>query len=250
MGLDRPFRRTIRPFLALDYEADVMCFVRAEGYADSPRNYIRPFLHLQRDIRGLYEYIEPDDNHLETYSDSIGKLIVTACFEVESNLKAILRENGHKVDKMNMSNYCKLEETHRLSDYKVLIPEWIGGNKIVRPFESWSSGQPLPWYQNYNAFKHDRVANASSANFSALIHAWAGFFVLLTSQFFTEDFSVDEKVIGWGERKNPAEFQHGIGGYLKFIPPLSWTDAEKYDFPVSTLFRGEMPFASLQFQQT
>jgi len=144
-----------------------------------------------------------------------------------------------------MSQYRRLEVSHRLSEYEVLIPEWVEGDKIVRPFSAWHSTGSLPWYQGYNSYKHDRATNASAANFGALIEAWTGLFALLTSQFYKEDFSVDEQIVGWSHESQPNEFQHGIGGYLKFRAPGSWNEEEKYDFPLADLFRGKIVFENI-----
>ena len=137
MAIQAPYRRTVRPFIRDDYEPSdgQMSFVRNPSYSSSPRPYIRGFLALQRDIRSLFEFIHPSDDNLGTYSEHIGVLLVRACFEVETNLKAILRENGYTSTKeyWNMADYKKVERSHRLSQYEAQIPEWVGANDIVRP---------------------------------------------------------------------------------------------------------------------
>jgi hypothetical protein len=206
-----------------------------ENYAENPRAYIRGFIILQNDIRQIFEYIEPSDQHLIVYSEKIGKLLTSACFEIESNLKAILRENGYQKssNSMTMSDYCKVELSHRLSKYEVYLPEWTGQRRIVRPFEPWGVDQRLQWYQEYNGYKHDRAKNAPLANFRNLIDAWCGAFVVLSSQFFDSEFSVDAEVIGWQPHFYTDDFNHGIGGYLKVKYPNDWEDHEKYEFSVT-----------------
>ena len=62
------------------------------NYSDHPEHYTRAFAILQKDIIGLFEYIEPSDINLVTYSFRIHELLVRTCIEVEANFKAILRE--------------------------------------------------------------------------------------------------------------------------------------------------------------
>lgn len=237
MALTAPYKRTIRPFLNGGYQPSngSMSFVRMDNYARKPRAYVRGFEILQREVRNFFEYVEPSDNNMKVYSEIIGKLLTSACFEVESNLKAILKENLYsKVEKdMNMNDYFKVEASHHLSKYEVLLPEWTGDKNVIRPFEAWASAGSLKWYQDYNKYKHDRVANAESANFENLLNAWSGNFVLLSSQFFDTEFSVDAEVIGFAPDFDENEYNHGIGGYLKIKYPNDWLDDEKYEFALS-----------------
>ena len=94
---------------------------------------------------------------------------------MEANCKAILKENGYtKAGDMNMSDYKKINVTHRLSSYLVKVPYWNGTNYLPRPFEAWSQGRSLPWYQVYNTTKHDRHIEFEEATFEHLIDACCG----------------------------------------------------------------------------
>ncbi len=233
MTIKAPYKRTIRPFKVGDYVPPngLSSYVRTSSYSHDPRPYIRGFLVLQRDIRSLFEFIHPSDNNLGTYSEHIGILLVRTCFEIETNLTAILRENGYSTEKYwKMCDYKKIEQSHRLSDYEVCLPEWVGFQNSVKPFDRWLLGGTLLWYEAYNKFKHDRVANLSKATFRHLIDAWCGLFVLLSAQYFLDEFSVEKEVTGFADLLNPGEFWHGIGGYLKIRFPTNWPEADKYDF--------------------
>jgi hypothetical protein len=237
MTIQAPYKRTVRPFKVGDYVPPngLSSYVRTPSYSHDPRPYIRGFLVLQRDIRSLFEFIHPSDNNLGTYSEHIGILLIRTCFEVETNLTAILRENGYagKPDAWNMKDYNKIDQSHRLSGYEVLLPEWTGTQNTVKPFEKWSSACKLDWYNAYNKFKHDRVANLSKATFRHLIDAWSGLFALLGAQYFLDEFSVEKETTGFADILNPGEFWHGIGGYLKVKFPMNWPDANKYDFSLN-----------------
>jgi hypothetical protein len=100
--------------------------------------YIRGFCLLQKDLEHLFEYIEPGDDNLESYSFRVHELLLRACVEVEANCKAILRENDYPKDekgRWNMADYKKINTSHRLSSFSVKLPYWHGEQRIRRPFE-------------------------------------------------------------------------------------------------------------------
>ncbi len=77
---------------------------------------------IQRDLEELFDYIEPSQESLATYSYRIHALLMRACFEIEANFKAILSENIHtpKINKfgspiLNMDMYKKIDVTHHLA---------------------------------------------------------------------------------------------------------------------------------------
>lgn len=233
MSIQAPFKRTVRPFKNGDYDPEngLMSFIRTQSYSTDPRPYIRGFLVLQREIRSLFEFIHPSDKNLGTYSEHIGVLLVRICFEVETNLKAIMRENRYASSRnWTMDDYRKIEASHKLSEYEVELPEWTGNCNTIRPFDSWRNSGPLGWYNSYNSFKHDRVANLEEATFKQLIDAWGGLFVLLSSQYFLESFTVEKVHIGFAHELDAGQFWHGVGDYLKVRFPTSWLDSEKYEF--------------------
>jgi hypothetical protein len=233
MAIQFPYKRTVRPFADGEYDPSngLMSFVRTPSYSSDARPYIRGFLVLQREMRNLFEFIHPSDSNLVTYSEHIGILLVRACFEVETNMKAILRENGYaSSNNWTMNDYKKIEGSHRLSEYEVLLPEWIGAQNTLRPFASWQNSDPLDWYRSYNLFKHDRVANLKDATFKNLVDAWSGLFVLLSAQYFLEGFAVEKETIGFAHDLDSGGFWHGIGDYLKVRFPTTWSEGEKYEF--------------------
>src|SRR3989337_3214548 len=146
MDVNRPYRRTCRKFIDGRYsEGDCGKYMIHPEYAQSPSHYVRAFLLLLKDLQELFDYIEPADNNLTCYSYRIHSLLLRACVEFEANCKAILSENGYtKASDMNMRDYRKINETHRLSSYQVKIPYWNGTEDIRTPFSTWSTGNPLP----------------------------------------------------------------------------------------------------------
>lgn len=158
----------------------------------------------------------------------------------------ILVENGYPdSDKLTMNDYKKVEQSHRLSAYKVKLPIWSGSLGERRPFAEWSSGKTLPWYQAYNSTKHDRHAEFSEATFANMLDAVAGVVVVLAAQFGTHDYMP----YSWTKVITPEGVELAIGGYFQISFPSDWPDSERYDFSWDALKTQTDPFESFQFPQ-
>lgn len=230
MGIKKPFKRTCRPFTDGSYSNSGKSeYLLHEDFADSPEQYIRPFLLIQKDLQNLFDYIEPADQNLNCYSYRIHELLIRTCIEVEANCKAILTENGYfKNSDLNMIDYKKINFSHRLSSYEIALPLWKGIEKIRKPFSSWKNGGSLSWYKAYNATKHDRHTQFDQASFENLIDSICGLAVLLSAQFWVEDFIPSASYLAL--RGSPDGMDSAIGGFFRVKFPDDWTDNEKYDF--------------------
>src|SRR5690606_38691497 len=124
--------------------------------------------------------------------------------------------------------------THLLDNYMVEFPFWKGIQKKISPFENWKNNKSIEWYDAYNKSKHDRFNKFEEANLKYLLHAFAGLFVLLSSQFRDHCFSTGGLSIGYsGDSYYTGEF--GIGGFLMIEFPTEWNEEEIYDFNWSEL---------------
>jgi hypothetical protein len=187
----KPFRRTCRAFVDGKYsDSGQLGYVTHAKFADDPHHYVRAYEVIQKDLLELFDYVEPSHKNLKCYSYRIHELLMRTCMEVEANCKAILTENGYpKSSNWNMTDYNKLNQTHRLSSYQVKLPVWRGPDPIRRPYAAWATpGTGLSWYQAYNDTKHDRHQQFESANFENLLDAIAGLVVILAAQFHNHDF--------------------------------------------------------------
>ena len=232
MGITLPYKRTARMFTDNTYaDSGKWMYILHEQYADSPSNFVRAFLLIQKDILELFDYIEPSDANLATHSHRIHELLLRTCVEVEANCTAILRENGYsRSGNWNMTDYKKIEQSHYLSQYEVKVPNWLGTGGVRKPFSSWSTLGSLGWYTAYNATKHDRHLKFGQANFQNLIDAASGLAALIASQFLDHDFSP----AGMSLSANPGGpsdgFEPSIGGFFRLKYPSNIPAAEKYDF--------------------
>lgn len=254
MSVNRPYRRTCRQFVDGSYsEGGRSEYILHPKYAQSSSQYVRAFMLLLKDLRELFDYVEPADNNLSCYSYRIHSLLLRACVEVEANCKAIFRENGYIQKKnrrgddidWNMKDYRKINTTHRLSSYKISVPYWSGSNNLRIPFSGWLQGSPLPWYEAYNATKHDRFAEFKEATFNHLIDACCGVLVILSAQFETNDFSPRDTLLSI-EGSNDGK-ESGIGEFFRVSFPTDWPMDMRYDFDWQALKDESDPFQAIDY---
>lgn len=264
MPIAKPFHRNYRELIrASNSGYSSWAFIVDKEYAKTPHHFTRSFLILQEDIKSLFEYIEPADINLKTYSHKIHGLLIRTCIEIEANFKAILRENiytptyrsGSKVGQLrneefwNINDYIKINKTHHLDNYFVKFPFWRGDQNRYQPFFSWQSNSSLFWYQAYNETKHDKNDKFELANFENLITAFAGLFILLSSQFNCEDFQPGNTSLSIRSGGGYFNGKFGIGGYLQIEFPENWTDIEKYDFDWSVLKNEASKFQKFDYNE-
>jgi hypothetical protein len=243
VGIHRPFRRTVRQFVDGSYsEGARWQYVLHPKYAEAPEHYVRAFLVIQKDLLNLFDFIEPDEVNLQSYSFRTHEVLLRACVEVEANCKAILKENGYKKGgNWTMQDYVKVEGSHRLSSYTAKVPVWQGAAAIRRPFEAWATRGSLPWYSAYNDTKHDRYSAFRRASFGNVIDAIAGLAILMSAQFWTHDFGPGAWLLALeGGHKDGMEA--AIGDNFRVAFPNDWPIQERYDFKWQDLEMESDPF--------
>jgi hypothetical protein len=245
MGLTKPYRRTVRQLEDGSYaNSGNGNYVLHQKYAQAPEHYIRAFLLLQKDLIKLFDYIEPADENLSAYSFRVHELLLRACVEVEANCKAILAANKYSGRRsLNMDDYKKIEQSHKLSGYRVRFPTWHGIRAERTPFAAWATSSSLPWYRAYNSTKHDRHDNFELATFEHMLDAVCGCLVILSSQFRDGNFS-GFYALGGGGRSDGMEL--ATGGYF-FIGFPVWPDNERYSFNWSELKDEADPFVNYPY---
>jgi hypothetical protein len=248
MPIDRPYRRICRPFGSgsyLENQVSIPRYLRDTRYANSAQHYVRAFLMILKDMQALFDFIEPADKNLSCFSFRTHELLLRACVEVEANCKAILGENGYqKKGRMNIKDdYSRLNASHHLASYDVKLPLWNGAKALRSPFRAWATGQPLPWYQAYNATKHDRHTEFEDATFDHMIDAICALHVLLSAQFHIYEF-----VPSFMLSHNPnQDMSLGIGRYFGVKFPDDWSLDERYQFSWDRLLHDASPFQSFDF---
>jgi hypothetical protein len=98
----------------------------------------------------------------------------------------VLVANGVQQSRLTTADYVKLAPLMRLWEYTIAFPQypWL---KAVRPFAGWQEPKnptkDLPWFDAYNAVKHDRERNFNQATLHHVFDAVSANAVMLVAQF-------------------------------------------------------------------
>jgi len=236
MSVNRPYRRTRRAFINGSYTTigANWQYIEHPKYSTSPDQYIRSADLIRKDLVNLFDYVEPSDTNLKTFSFRIHELLLRACVEVEANCKAILVENGYQKNPDNFHmkhDYFKIQSSHLLSDFEVKLPIWHGTPRLWKPFSNWNTTtyKKLPWYDSYNKSKHDRLNHFSDANFENLLGAVTGLAVLISAQFGKITFESGPLFLTMGNSSRDG-MDDTVLDYFRVKYPTNWAQNERYDF--------------------
>ena len=258
VSFSKPFHRNYRamkPGPQSGYSG--WAYIQDRDYAKNAEHYVRAFILIQNDLQSIFEYVEPSDECRTAYSYRIHALLMRTCVELEANFKAILEENTFTPPanrSQNIRDYRKVDATHHLSSYEVMLPIWNDTPLILKPFEPWKPARGLPdrvalslsWYQAYNASKHDRQDEFKKANLENLVTAVAGLLVLISSQFQGQDFTAGPPLLALsGYDYHPMEAS--IGSLFRIKYPDDWVDDELYDFDWTVLQSQKDRFEKIDF---
>lgn len=244
MPVTKPFHRIYRPVDEARTNAGYSswAYIIDRDYATAPEHYVRALQLIQSDLRLIFEYLEPSSLCQSAYSYRTHALLMRTCIEIEANFKAILDENVFTPPapgRVTISHYRKVDASHHLSSYKVMLPIWEHAPLVLEPFAGWAPfrGQTLPtgmspsphWYQAYNASKHDRQSEFRQANLKNLLDAVAALLILVSSQFRGEEFGAESRAMSISGYDYHS-MEPATGGLFRIAYPDDWSPEEQYDF--------------------
>ena len=247
MTINRPYFRIYRPDIGGNYLlAGDSSYPLDQRYASDRTNFVRAYHLLEQDLVRIFEYVEPADANLDTYSHQLYALLLRACTEFESNARAILQSNGYsRSGNWTLTDYYKINSATRLSEYTLTLPMWDGAAGTVKPFDTWNGGShSLPWYQAYNAVKHDRSGNFPSASLQNVMKAVAAVFATLFSQFHI--FAFDPHRVVNSCTQGGHVYSHDKCIWTIEAASL-WTPAECYEIDWPKLKGTPSPFDQFSF---
>jgi hypothetical protein len=145
----------------------------------------RLLLLVQR-LDEILLFVEPTAQSLETFSHKTRELLILACTAVEAQWKYYLLQGGLEPigQGFRTNDYVKLKEPLHLDEFEISLPRYETVAPM-RPFLAWDADAPtqsLPWYQNYNAAKHDALT-LSHATLISCIQAVAANVVMFCVRF-------------------------------------------------------------------
>lgn len=229
--LDNPYKRIARPF---DHPRGSwiigsihQSYLLNSDFAVNRTSAIRAYHTIEKDLRQVFDFIEPDNRNLTTFSTRLYEIFLRASTEFESNCKLILSENVYSYGKrnLNITDYKRINEATHLLEYKIQLSVWANQPLLLEPFLCWSSCETLNWYKEYNAVKHNRSSEFHRANLKNTVDAVAALFIILFAQFNVLTFSSHELV----EHLNDVDgwlTHHNSIFWVKV--PINWREDECY----------------------
>jgi hypothetical protein len=132
-------------------------------------------------------FTEFDSRNLNVFGHRTRELLALACMEVEASLRAVLRAttSASGRDRFTTKDYVRVCDPLCLREFQVGLRRHPTVPPL-RPFQSWDPAQPtasLPWYDAYNATKHDRETALDRATLEMCLQAMAAVAVMFCAQF-------------------------------------------------------------------
>lgn len=141
---------------------------------------------LLRQLHRICETVHPCPETWGSFGHDIRNLLILACTEVESQWRAVLMANGVQQTRYTTADYVKLAPAMRLSEYSLSFPQYPWLEARI-PFAGWRAPsnptKDLPWFDAYNAVKHDRERNFNQATLENVFDAVSANAVMLAGQF-------------------------------------------------------------------
>lgn len=240
LGILKPFYRITRPVSSCNHK-----YILDSRYANDRSMLCRAYILIEDDLKELFEFVEPADANLATYSHRIYELFLRSSTEFETNCKAILYANGYTTKGMlNIKDYHKIDTITKLSEYEIYINIWGSNRKLFQPFKDWKNGYILNWYQNYNLVKHDRNINFHFASMENLLNAVAGLYAILFAQFNFYALGPYQETEMLCSNDNNEIY---LSDSLFSIKPPIWNDSDHYDFDWDAIKNQNDPFSMVAF---
>ena len=234
MSLNKPY-----PYIFRNGSSEVNKPFYEEQKSEIGINFLSSYEILKKDLRNLFEYIEPSSLNLKSYSHRTFELLLRACIEVEALCKLVFSKNKVILNNNNQNiiRYSDLNGPMRLSEYEIICYGFCHPN--IKPFLSFSnqnrSKRSPPWYKAYNDVKHNRTELFKEAELENVIQAITGVYTLLIAQFgLGFDHKLQLRYENGNTMDKPDLFR------VKNLP--EWNEEEKYEFDWDQLKSSQEPY--------
>ncbi|WP_342111620.1 hypothetical protein [Methylobacterium sp. SI9] len=185
--------------------------------ANSLSSSINQLSVLVDNIKDVFRSVEPDQNNLSVYGHNIRNLLLLAAMEFENECKGIMSANGYVPQRgqnyWSTVDFVKLLQPLRLAEFEVRLRYYPAIQPRI-PFANWSDQAPtqsLPWYEAYNATKHDRENNFSRATVEHAIDALTACAIMHAAQY-----------------RNIKIWKDQIGDFFHFWEYPEWAIEDRY----------------------
>lgn len=233
MSLAKPFHNIYR-----EGSTSVEAFFRQVCKSPEATRCLASYELLKKDLRAAFEYIEPSEANMDTYSHRVFELLLRACTEVESLCKQVFDKNSVAIgSNPNILRLSDLEEPMKLSGYRIGCYGF--GYPNFHPFEAFANrvrDQRSPdWYRAYNNVKHNRSASFEHASLRNAIQAIGAVYALLVAQYGPWFGRVLHGIVNGVPFANPPDM---FG--LEAGP--TWAVDERYEFSSDLLRESTDPY--------
>lgn len=173
---------------------------------------------LRYQLESMLRVVHPVAPNFAAFGHEFRNVLIIAATEVEAQWKGVLKANGK--NGKNTSNYVLLADALKLREFSIRLPfyPWLDP---IRPFDSWYHSETptkkLPWYDDYQAVKHDRENEFARATLLNALKAVCGCAVMLFAQFGRHGFHYREEINSFFEIASapvwhPSECYFGVEG--------------------------------------
>ena len=136
------------------------------------------YLDIESEMLECLKYIELSEEHYTVYSAKFVSIILECGAEIDNVFRNIC--NIDMGTRSNISTYYdKVIAQFPNLQHSIAI---IKSTPLsFQPFKTWSQSQPsksIPWWENYNSVKHDRVNNFKLASFENALTILSALFIL------------------------------------------------------------------------
>lgn len=90
-----PFHRCYRPMVKrVNSGSSEYHYLQDDDYAQKPYMFTRAFEELQKDLKEIFNYVEPSYHNRKAYSYKIQQLFIRVCIELEAILRPFLAKTS------------------------------------------------------------------------------------------------------------------------------------------------------------
>lgn len=146
------------------------------------------------ELNPLFRYVEPSPANSNSYGHRCRELAILACTEVEACFRGVLLANtapSSHAERYSTKDYIRLKDPLKLNEWSVRLKDYPNFPDL-EPFAAWNADKPtqsLPWYDAYNAVKHDREGEFARATLGISIQAIAALFIMQCAQWGPQVYS-------------------------------------------------------------
>lgn len=215
--IDHPYCRVWRPGVPARY-----CLER--DYAPDFHDLCGGYAGLENRLRVLLDREGASDAALEAGGRRVYRLLREARYELDHNLRGILRANGcpGRAGGWGWQDFTALEPLLRLSAYRVRLPA-SGRELLLRPFAGWQEGQPA-WYRGEYPLLLSHRETLEGASLKKALEMLAALHCVLYAQFGE---NLADALRPRGKKEGSGYF---TAASIFVVEPPDFPEEERYGF--------------------